>query len=358
MSDDFEDWGLEATLSEVRLSLQDWINHGNPEGFECRALALFRWQAERNPLMREFVHAMGIRPDEVKRVEDIPFLPIQFFKSAEIKSGSWATSHVFRSSGTTDAVQKSNHLIDADGLEWYRHIAQTAWMQMWRQEVHEYHWLGLLPGYTGREDASLLTMVKGFMTASGQFPDNAMLMNDPKALRRAIERWSRASDRQPLVIVGVTWAVLDWMHHLDNGPQWLNGIPWEEVLLVDTGGVKGRDVEPTRLEVLSAIRRSLPQVKIASEYGMTEMFSQGYALDGEHHQFPSWVRPLVRDVRDPLSEPRIQRTGRLDIIDLANVHSCSFVATQDLAEWTDEGLKILGRTDHSEVRGCSLLATP
>jgi len=349
---------MEASVSTIRLSLKDWINGGNPEEFECRALALFRWQAQWNPVMRDFVHAMGIRPDEVQRVEDIPFLPIQFFKSKEVKSGTWSTSHAFRSSGTTDAVQKSIHLIDADGLDWYDHIAQKAWIQMWRQEVHECHWLGLLPGYTGREDASLLTMVKGFMTASGQIPDGAMLMNDHAALKLAIEAWSQASNRKPLVIVGVTWAVMDWMHHLEKDSKWLNGIPWEEVMLVDTGGVKGRDVEPTRLDVLCAIRQKLPNVKIASEYGMTEMFSQGYALDGEHHQFPSWVRPLVRDIRDPMSEPRIHRTGRLDIIDLANVHSCSFLATQDLAEWTDEGLRILGRTDDSDVRGCSLLATP
>ena len=145
MSHEFEDWGLEASVSTIRLSLKDWINGGNLEEFECRALALFRWQAQRNPVMREFVHAMGIRPDEVKRVEDIPFLPIQFFKSKESKKWNLVDIPCLSKFWDDRCGSKSSHLIDADGLDWYDHIAQKAWIQMWRQEVHECHWLGFAP---------------------------------------------------------------------------------------------------------------------------------------------------------------------------------------------------------------------
>ena len=127
---------------------------------------------------------------------------------------------------------------------------------------------------------------------------------------------------------------------------------------MDTGGMKGRSIEPIRSEVQAAILEVLPEIGLASEYGMTEMMSQGYAKDGIHQQFPIWVKPIVREARDPRAEARKDKIGRLDIIDLANVHSCAFLATKDLAKMTDQGLVLLGRQDNAEVRGCSLLAAP
>jgi hypothetical protein len=217
--------------------------------------------------------------------------------------------------------------------------------------------LGLLPGYVGREDASLLAMVSEFMEQSGASHE-AMLMNDHNALMERLGAWALDKNGRPMVLFGVTWAVLDWVEALESNPRWAEGIPWERVTLIDTGGMKGRGVEPVREEVHARIHHVLPGLKLASEYGMTEMMSQGYAKDGVHHVFPKWVRPVVRDLRDPLSQELENRTGRLDIIDLANVHSCAFLATGDAAQRVEEGLILLGRTDHSEARGCSLLATP
>jgi hypothetical protein len=148
------------------------------------------------------------------------------------------------------------------------------------------------------------------------------------------------------------------MEELQKENKWLDSIPWKRVTLVETGGMKGRGIEPIREEVHAEIRQWLPEIQLASEYGMTEMMSQGYAQDGVHHRFPKWVRPVVREPRDPRSPGLKDRVGRLDIVDLANVHSCAFLATGDAANHTDDGLVLLGRQDESEVRGCSLLATP
>jgi hypothetical protein len=199
-------------------------------------------------------------------------------------------------------------------------------------------------------------MVSDFMNAADGHSEG-MLMRNHAALKEQILSWSQSSPR-PLVLFGVTWAILDWMADLHKNNTWIDLIPWKRVTLVETGGMKGRGIEPIREEVHAEIRQRLPEIQIASEYGMTEMMSQGYAQDGVHHRFPKWVRPIVREPRDPRSPGLKDRMGRLDIVDLANVHSCAFLATGDAANHTDDGLVLLGRQDESEVRGCSLLATP
>jgi hypothetical protein len=210
----------------------------------------------------------------------------------------------------------------------------------------------MLPGYTGREDASLLAMVEDFMAGPSR-----MLMDDPETLNGELAAWLEGGPHPRLVLVGVTWALLDWL----AGPH----APAErlrtharlgQVTLLETGGMKGRAVEPLKEDVHKAYRNGLSGVQVASEYGMTEMLSQGYALDGVHHRFPHWVFPLVRDPRDPRSRVAAGRSGRLDVVDLANVHSCAFLATSDQARHGEAGLVLEGRVDHADVRGCSLLA--
>ena len=357
MSYAFDDWGLDASMEEVRARLGKWMVTEEDEGFEAHALALFRWQAHHNVTYRAFVQALRIEPLEVSRVEDIPFMPVEMFKSHEVKSGEWATQHVFRSSGTTRTVQRAQHHLDAGGLAWYGRVARQAWTSQWGSSVDAWSWLGLLPGYLGREDASLLTMVSDFMTvADGS--DEGMLMHDHGELMVRLTEWAGDPQRRPLVLFGVTWAVLDWLDALERNPSELDKVPWHCVTLMDTGGMKGRGVEPIREEVQSRIRGVLPELALSSEYGMTEMLSQGYALDGVHHTFPKWAMPLVRESRDPRSERLRDKVGRLDMVDLANVQSCAFLATKDAAKETDKGLVLLGRQDDAEVRGCSLLAAP
>jgi len=354
MSRAFEGWGEEASLREVRAALWSWMRDGSSRDFLDHALALFRWQAKHNEPYRAFVQAMNVNPREVVALEDIPFLPVEVFKTHAVKSGAWEPHHVFRSSGTTQTTSRAHHWLDEEGLSWYAEVARLAWRRQWGSGVGEWAWLGLLPGYLGREDASLLTMVADFMREAGE-TEAGMLMHDHDALNVALVRHFSQPQSKPLVLFGVTWAVLDW---LDSLKRHGDDIPWHRITLIETGGMKGRGVEPIREEVHAQIKSRLTDIGMASEYGMTEMMSQGYAKDGIHHGFPHWVQPLVREVRDPRSPGLRNRVGRVDIVDLANVHSCAFLATGDVGNHTDQGLILLGRQDAAEVRGCSLLATP
>ena len=353
----FQDWGLTASMGEVRSRLWSWMQDGSKDEFVDHALALFRWQASQNSTYREFVKAVNVRPEDVLTIEAIPFIPVEIFKTHVVKSGDWKKHFAFRSSGTSKTTSRAEHWMDDCGLSWYARVSRLAWRNQWSQDVSKWSWIGLLPGYLGRGDASLLTMVKDFMDQAGE-SEEGMFMNDHKALRAKLLAHFAQSQAKPLMLFGVTWAILDWMDSLRRDPQFVGQIPWQRVTLMETGGMKGRGREPIREEVHDRIRSVLPKIHIASEYGMTEMMSQGYAKDGIHHEFPQWVKPLVREVRDPQSLGLQNRVGRLDVVDLANVHSCAFLATGDAANLTDEGLILLGRQDESEIRGCSLLANP
>ena len=356
MTSDQGIWEQDAGVEAVRNVLWSWMSQPDEDRRrdECDrlALALFRWQAQHNEVYGEFVRLMGVEPSAVDAVDDIPFMPVELFKSREVKSTAWPTDHIFRSSGTSATPSRAAHHLDVAGTAWYRKVAALAWSSVWNSEVSGHDWMGLLPGYVGREDASLLAMLDGFCEAAGHM-GNRFWMHDHDSLSRALVDWSSDAARRPLVLFGVTWALLDWVRSAAaDRPVWEG-----EVLVVDTGGMKGRGEEPTREEVLAELRGRLPQARLASEYGMTEMLSQGYAKDGLHHVFPKWVLPVVRDPRDPGRTLPEGRTGRVDVVDLANVHSCAFLATSDAAQWRPEGLKLLGRMDHAEVRGCSLLAS-
>ena len=356
MTSDHGLWEHGAGLEAVRNVLWSWMSLPDTDRrrdeFDRLALALFRWQAHHNEVYGEFVRLMGVEPSSVNTFDDIPFMPVELFKSREVKSTSRPTDHIFRSSGTSATPSRAAHHLDSAGGAWYRKVAALAWSSVWNTEVSGHDWMGLLPGYVGREDASLLAMLQGFCEAAGH-TGNRFWMHDHDSLSRALSDWDSDAQRRPLVLFGVTWALLDWVRSAAaDTPVWEG-----EVLVVDTGGMKGRGEEPTREEVLAELRGRLPQARLASEYGMTEMLSQGYAKDGLHHTFPKWVSPLVRDPRDPRRTLPDGRTGRVDVVDLANVHSCAFLATSDAAQWRPEGLKLLGRMDHAEVRGCSLLAS-
>jgi len=356
MTSDQGFWEQGAGVAEVRNVLWSWMSQPDADRrrdeFDRLALALFRWQAHHNDVYGEFVRLMGVEPSAVDAIDDIPFMPVELFNSREVKSTSWPTDHIFRSSGTSATPSRAAHHLDAAGGAWYRKVAALAWSSVWNSDVSGHDWMGLLPGYVGREDASLLAMLQGFCEAAGHI-GNRFWMHDHDSLSRALVDWSSDAARRPLVLFGVTWALLDWVRSAAaDSPVWEG-----EVLVVDTGGMKGRGEEPTREEVLAELRGRLPQARLASEYGMTEMLSQGYAKDGLHHVFPNWVMPLVRDPRDPRRTLPEGRTGRVDVVDLANVHSCAFLATSDAAQRRPEGLKLLGRMDHAEVRGCSLLAS-
>lgn len=350
-------FGLDASLNEVRTHLKRWFDEAPSarDGFEPHALALFRWQVRHNSVYQRFVAGMGVAVESVDHVEDIPCMPVEMFKRHAVQSGSWKPVHAFRSSGTTHQSLRATHWLDADALSWYRDVSRRAWQVQWGTGVEAWDWMALLPGYVGRDDASLLTMVQDFM-GGAEIAQDRMLMDRHTDWNDMLMRYQPAAERR-LVMVGVTWAILDWLQgpHAPS-PELAAHLHHIRPILLETGGMKGRGEEPIRDEVQRWYRQALPGVDVASEYGMTELMSQAYAMDGIHHSFPPWMRPIVRDARDPRCVMPEGRTGRLDIIDLANVHSCAFLATSDLAQWTSQGLTVQGRVDHSEVRGCSLLA--
>ena len=356
MSQAFQDWGAGASLEEVRSRLWSWMQEGHDDGFLDHALALFRWQAAHNAPYRAFVEAMNVQPEAISALEDIPFLPVEVFKSHDVKSGAWESKHVFRSSGTTQTTSRAA----LDGRQRpcvVRASVAFGVASPMGRTCGRLGMAGIASRLHRREDASLLTMVADFM-AQTDSAEEGMLMHDHGALNARIKRHFAEHASKPLMLFGVTWAILDWLDALEDDQGWLDNIPWRHVTLIETGGMKGRGTEPIREQVHARIKAVLPDICVASEYGMTEMMSQGYAKDGTHHAFPSWVKPLVREPRDPRSPTLQNRVGRLDIVDLANVHSCAFLATGDAANLTPKGLILLGRQDHSEVRGCSLLATP
>ena len=200
----------------------------NPLGFEEHALALFRWQASQNEVYKAFVDALSVDPNRVKHVVDIPCMPVEFFKTHTIKTGDWEAARVFRSSGTSQTANRAQHHLDDHGPRWYAAVARWGWESQLKKPVEAWSWLGLLPGYLGREDASLLHMVSDFMTlADGS--DQGMLMHDHRALMAALSKWADQETRRPLVLFGVTWAVLDWVEALREESSWIETIPWIEV---------------------------------------------------------------------------------------------------------------------------------
>ena len=346
--------GTNVTLADARAVIRHaMLSHVSGETWQQLALALFRWQCMHNEVYGDFVKALGLDADGIRDVESIPCMPVEAFKHHTVQSTAWDIHRTFRSSGTSTTELRSQHHLDSEGMAWYGFVSEAAWEYAWGGKVDQCDWAGLLPGYIGREDASLIAMVTHFMESSDS--PKRMFMEDHALLNQLIDMWGRDGSNRPVVLFGVTWAILDWIDGVEQG-HWTPSLA-AKLRLIETGGMKGRGEEPIRAQVHERMRAALPGIQIASEYGMTEMMSQAYATDGVHHGFPPWVIPVIRESRDPFSVVAAGRSGRLDVMDLANVHSCAFLATSDLAQGSELGIEMLGRVDRSDVRGCSLLAS-
>jgi hypothetical protein len=307
-----------------------------PETFDASALELFQFQSMHNPVYQEYVRALKVNPKGVKSVSDIPFLPISFFKTHEVKTGKWPTAIVFRSSGTTK-TGRSTHPIEDEAF--YHLVAKESFTYHYG-DLYNYQLLALLPSYIEQGDSSLINMVKHFMkfTANG----SGFFLNNTDDLLQAIQ-----SPTGKLWLFGVGYALLDLVEF---------GFPATlfDALVMETGGMKGRRREITRQELHQRLKTGLGPTEIHSEYGMSELLSQAYGKEGSF-KFPPWVKVLVREPNDPFQVSESGR-GTLNIIDLANIHSCAFVETMDLGMVTERGdFQVLGRMDNSDIRGCSLL---
>jgi hypothetical protein len=312
--------------------------------FEVAALALFRHQAVHCPPYAQYLAQLGRQPATVARLTDIPFLPIEFFKTHEVRTApaDWQPQEEFLSSGTT-LQQRSRHLVREPEL--YRENAAHIFEQAYGP-LTGWTFLALLPSYLEQGNSSLVAMVDYFARQSGQ-TQPVFFLHDHTALRAALAEAKRLPGRR-VMLIGVSYALLDFAAETGPAPE-LQGLT-----VLETGGMKGRRREMIREELHQELQRAFGPAGIHSEYGMTEMLSQAYSLgDGRFH-CPAPLQVLLREPSDPFSVAEFRPDGAINVIDLANVDSCAFIETKDLARMHPDGsFEVLGRMDNSDVRGCN-----
>lgn len=332
--------------------LQDFSAVFSLEGnaFEDLALNLFRYQAEYNPIYNTFLNYLGVNPSKIENIEAIPFLPIELFKSHKIVTGKSVSEKseveknkiecVFSSSGTTGQT-KSKHFV-AD-LNLYEQSFFKGF-ELFYGAPEDYCFLALLPSYLERQGSSLVYMTEALIKRS-KHPLSGFYLDDYDAL---IEQLTNLEQRgQKTILVGVTYALLDLVERGE--------MPLEHTIVMETGGMKGRRKEMIRSELYAILKKGFGVKSVHSEYGMTELLSQAYGIDGRFRT-PNWMKILIRETNDPLNILPDGRTGAINVIDLANQYSCAFIATSDLGKMhVDGSFEVLGRMDHSDVRGCNLM---
>lgn len=310
--------------------------------FVRQAIGVFRYQARQVPAYRRFVELLGVKPESVERWEDIPYLPISQFKMQDVIAEGLQPDLVFRSSGTT-GDQRSRHLV-AD-----RDLYEQSFLKGFSMTYglpSDYCILALLPSYLERQDSSLVYMADHLIRLSGH-PSSGFFLDDFEGLARLLSELSHS--RTPTILLGVTFALLDF------GCAYPFSYP--ELIVMETGGMKGRRMELVREDVHVELTKAFGVNHIHSEYGMTELLSQAYSSGEGRFSCPPWMRVRIRQVDDPLSYCDNGRVGGINVTDLANVHSCAFIATEDLGLIRPGGaFEVVGRFDTAEIRGCSLMA--
>jgi phenylacetate-coenzyme A ligase PaaK-like adenylate-forming protein len=311
-------------------------------GFLEKALDVFRYQAENNPVYREFISKPGIMNKMVNSVTTIPFLPVEFFRNFKIITGNLPHEIVFESSGTSGNLTSRHYVTD---LEIYRKSFRESFRIFYGNPA-DYVIAALLPSYLEKQNSSLIYMMNELISLTGN-PLSGFFNSNFIELIATINKARK--EKQKILLMGVSFALLDLAEQFSPDLS--------DVVVIETGGMKGRRKELTRPELHSILMRKLNVRAIHSEYGMAELLSQAYSNGEGIFHCPPWMKILIRDPQDPLSvtyEPGI--TGGISIIDLANINSCSFIATADLGRLhEDGGFEVLGRFDNSDIRGCNLL---
>jgi phenylacetate-coenzyme A ligase PaaK-like adenylate-forming protein len=311
------------------------------EEFNKLALDVFRFQFENNQIYRQYVQCLNRKEDSVKHYSEIPFLPIEFFKSFKVVSGAVDEAWVFSSSGTT-GIATSKHYVKELAL--YEKSFLTSFVQFFGRP-EKYVILGLLPSYLERKGSSLVYMVQKLIDLSA-YSESGFYLDEYKKLQTLLKRLKEQNI--PVILFGVSFALMEMAEQFP--------MDFPELIIMETGGMKGRRKELVREELHSLLKKAFGVEKIYSEYGMTELLSQAYSKGDGIYQAPPWMKILIRDVNDPFCFLNENKTGGVNVIDLANLYSCSFIETQDLGKKRSNGFfEILGRFDHSDVRGCNLL---
>jgi len=311
------------------------------EEFESRALDIFKFQIEKNSVYNEFCNYLGKSRDCVNQIKEIPFLPIDFFKLMRIVSSSSSNETIFSSSGTTGSITSKHHVTDISLYE----KSYLKGFELFYGTISNYCVLALLPSYLERGGSSLIYMVNDLIAQSNH-PHSGFYLNEIDVLIEKLMKLD--SEGQKILLIGVSFALLDMVEK--------HQLRLKNTIVMETGGMKGRRKELIREELHAMLKKGFGVETIHSEYGMTELLSQAYATENGIFKSPPWMKVLIRDPEDPLTLLGSGKTGGVNIIDLANVNSCPFIATQDLGKMhNDGGFEILGRFDNSDIRGCNLM---
>lgn len=312
------------------------------EEFKSLSLDVFHYQYNNCKIYQKFCQHFDKSPDNVDSLKNIPFLPIEFFKNAQVLSSQQLVQKVFSSSGTTSQQPSKHHITDVE-------LYQKNFCQIFQSQygpIEDYAILALLPSYLEREGSSLIYMVNHLIRKT-RHPKSGFFLDDFESLKQTIQHLE--SKKQKTILIGVSFALLDFVEKFKMNLKYTT--------VMETGGMKGRRKEITRDELHKKLSKGFGIKNVHSEYGMTELLSQAYSKADGIFELPSTMKVFIRDPEDPLNIfEDYEKTGGLNIIDLANINSCSFIATQDLGQSVKKNkLKIMGRFDYSDVRGCNLL---
>lgn len=328
-------------MTQKKIKTEDIFSITTAKEFRRKALEVFQYQYCNNPVYGQFCDLLNRTPDQVRELEHIPFLPIEFFKTHSITTRAREPEVIFTSSGTTGSTP-SRHLVY--DVEIYEKSFQKGF-QIFYGDIQNYAVLALLPSYLEREGSSLIYMVNDLIRSSGN-PHSGFYLHNYEEFSQKLEELDAA--RQPTLVIGVSYALLDVAHYYP--------LKLDHAIIMETGGMKGRRKEIIRQELHEHLKKGFGTSAIHSEYGMTELLSQAYSERDGHFRCPPWMNIMIRDPEEPTNFLKEGKTGGINVIDLANVYSCSFLATQDLGKQLGKGLfEILGRFDHADIRGCNLM---
>ena len=317
------------------------FNIQNTAEFTQVALEVFKHQFKNNKVYRSFCDLLYVHPSEVKTIEEIPFLPIQFFKSREVLSSLEAIAETFTSSGTTGSLTSKHYVTD---ITLYKESYLKGFAHFYGN-IEDYTVLALLPNYLERKGSSLVFMVDDLIKKSKKIESGFYLDNIEELAKKLIELDEKG---EKTLLIGVSFALLDLIE--------LKQFNLKNTIIMETGGMKGRRKELIREELHEVLKEGFGVSEIHSEYGMTELLSQGYSNGNGVFDTPPWVKILTRDTEDALTINELGKNGGINVIDLANYNSCSFIATQDLGKvHRNETFEIIGRFDNSDIRGCNLM---
>jgi phenylacetate-coenzyme A ligase PaaK-like adenylate-forming protein len=323
------------------ISADDLFTISTKKQFQKIALKIFRFQYENNIVYREFCDFLKTNMSNVKSLEQIPFLPIQFFKSHQIVSNTDKIQETFTSSGTTGTNTSSHYVTD---VLLYEQSYSQAFHQFYG-DIENFVVLALLPSYLDRSGSSLIYMVSDLIKKSLN-PESGFYLNNYDELINKLLLLDQQGKN--VLLIGVTYALLDLIE--------IRKFELKNTIIMETGGMKGKRKEMIREELHQVLCAGFGVQTIHSEYGMTELLSQAYSLGNGIFECPNWMHILIRDTEDALTYVANQKTGGINVIDLANINSCSFIATQDLGKKFDnQSFEVLGRFDHSDIRGCNLM---